>query len=481
MAPSHTLPALHHALSRLSVTKPRIISSPPTQPRRASVALILRIRPHVDDEEYLSQHQRRSRSRRSSIASSSSRSGAAGKTSTQRTLSSFFSLPWVQRGVPEILYIKRATRATDKWSAHVAFPGGRRDETDEDALYTAMRETWEEVGLDLADRDFLKIGQLDDREITSSLGKRLLMVLSPFVFLQTTPFSHHPELQPTEVASAHWVSLAHLYTPKPRWGTVSIDIATRLAPKSSGIRFLLKGLLGKMDFRCVLLPNDPWAIADEDDDTASGDSDGPQGVERARRKREVRTEAVKSVKDGSDLQLWGLTLGMTIDLLAHMSTFPSAPSKSSSAQPVSLQSILHTTPSQLPSLFRKVAVRMRDELHLNPPPMADAKAPSLTSVYPRFSNTDVNFWIWVFGARYRYIVRSWASSLGGPSERTYNWSGLALGAFYTAVRRALIVAIALRALGALGMATLAVWLGRRRVIRARRGLPGLGLDEVLRA
>lgn len=221
MAPSHTLPALHHALSRLSVTKPRIISSPPTQPRRASVALILRIRPHADDEEYLSQQydaeglplpgsevdrlmaqsglglgggtglggstsgsvatsQRRSRSRRSSIASSSSRSGAAGKTSTQRTLSSFFSLPWVQRGVPEILYIKRATRATDKWSAHVAFPGGRRDETDEDALYTAMRETWEEVGLDLADRDFLKIGQLDDREITSSLGKRLLMVLSPF-------------------------------------------------------------------------------------------------------------------------------------------------------------------------------------------------------------------------------------------------------------------------------------------------------------
>lgn len=89
-------------------------------------------------------------------------------------------------------------------------------------------------------------------------------------------------------------------------------------------------------------------------------------------------------------------------------------------------------------------------------------------------------WIWVFGARYRHIVRSWASSLGGPSERTYNWSGLALGAFYTAVRRALIVAIALRALGALGMATLAVWLGRRRVIRARRGLPGLGLDEVLR-
>lgn len=87
-------------------------------------------------------------------------------------------------------------------------------------------------------------------------------------------------------------------------------------------------------------------------------------------------------------------------------------------------------------------------------------------------------WIWVFGARYRRIVRSWASSLGGPLERSYNWSGLALGAFYSAVRRALIVAIALRALGALGVASVAGWLGKRRISRARRGLPGFGLEEM---
>jgi hypothetical protein len=43
-----------------------------------------------------------------------------------------------------------------------------------------MRQTWEEIGLDLAEKDFLCIGQLDDREITTSLGKRLLMILSPF-------------------------------------------------------------------------------------------------------------------------------------------------------------------------------------------------------------------------------------------------------------------------------------------------------------
>jgi hypothetical protein len=43
-----------------------------------------------------------------------------------------------------------------------------------------MRQTWEEIGIDLAERDYQCIGQLDDREITTSLGKRLLMILSPF-------------------------------------------------------------------------------------------------------------------------------------------------------------------------------------------------------------------------------------------------------------------------------------------------------------
>lgn len=86
----------------------------------------------------------------------------------------------MQSGTPEILYIKRATRITDRWSAQVAFPGGRQEPDDENALFTAYRETWEEVGIDLAEKDFLEIGQLDDREITTSLGKRLLMVLSPF-------------------------------------------------------------------------------------------------------------------------------------------------------------------------------------------------------------------------------------------------------------------------------------------------------------
>jgi hypothetical protein len=51
-----------------------------------------------------------------------------------------------------------------------------------------MRQTWEEIGLDLAESDYTCVGQLDDREITTSLGKRLLMILSPFGQFQHLPF-----------------------------------------------------------------------------------------------------------------------------------------------------------------------------------------------------------------------------------------------------------------------------------------------------
>lgn len=102
---------------------------------------------------------------------------------------------------PELLFIRRAPSATPtssgnyRWSSHIAFPGGRQEPADESALYTALRETWEEIGVDLAESDYVQVGRLDEREITTSLGKRLLMILSPFVFLQTSPISPTPELQ----------------------------------------------------------------------------------------------------------------------------------------------------------------------------------------------------------------------------------------------------------------------------------------------
>jgi 8-oxo-dGTP pyrophosphatase MutT (NUDIX family) len=61
----------------------------------------------------------------------------------------------------ELLFIERATRADDPWSGQVAFPGGRRDPVDATLEDTAVRETREEVGLDLR-RDGAIIGALDE-------------------------------------------------------------------------------------------------------------------------------------------------------------------------------------------------------------------------------------------------------------------------------------------------------------------------------
>ncbi|TKY85441.1 hypothetical protein EX895_005603 [Sporisorium graminicola] len=332
------------------------------------------------------------------------------------------------------------------------------------------------------------------------------MVLSPYVFVQTSPFSPLPDLQPSEVASAHWIPLSLLYTPKPKWGTTSVDISSRLAPKSPLVRWVLRALVGKMDFKCILLPNDPVAVAEYDEN----DEEAGLLVDASNYGTEKAGSYIARVEEGKarpELRLWGLTLGMTLDLLSHMTTFnshssfrsgglmpvtptaePTSPSRSWSTLP-SVPPLQDAASSSMPTTaelvssplvsVNRVIGRVRDEFHLNPPPASHALAPSLTSVFPRFSYPDVNFWIWFFGWRYRNVVRGWESSVGTRMERKFNWSGMALGAFYSAVRRALVVAVMLRALGMLSAASVATWLVGRKVNRSRKGLSGLGLDELL--
>src|ERR687892_1966490 len=61
----------------------------------------------------------------------------------------------------ELLLIKRAEQEADPWSGHVALPGGRRDDDDEDLQHTALREAAEEVGITI-DRGAQLIGALDE-------------------------------------------------------------------------------------------------------------------------------------------------------------------------------------------------------------------------------------------------------------------------------------------------------------------------------
>jgi 8-oxo-dGTP pyrophosphatase MutT (NUDIX family) len=61
----------------------------------------------------------------------------------------------------------------------MAFPGGHKEPTDADLLATAIRETQEEVGLDLRGHSFL--GQLDELPAIAR-GRFVGMAIAPFVF-----------------------------------------------------------------------------------------------------------------------------------------------------------------------------------------------------------------------------------------------------------------------------------------------------------
>lgn len=53
---------------------------------------------------------------------------------------------------PQLLFILRSVNPLDRWSGHVAFPGGRQQATDKSDYDTVVRETYEEIGLRLDDQ-----------------------------------------------------------------------------------------------------------------------------------------------------------------------------------------------------------------------------------------------------------------------------------------------------------------------------------------
>ena len=104
----------------------------------------------------------------------------------------------------EMLFIKRTAWKSDAFSGHMAFPGGKCAPSDPDKLGTALRETLEETGIDLA-RCGVVVGSLSDiQPITPEVRH---YVVTPYVALLLAPVVVKTNC---EVERFYWIPVSHL-------------------------------------------------------------------------------------------------------------------------------------------------------------------------------------------------------------------------------------------------------------------------------
>jgi len=99
-------------------------------------------------------------------------------------------LPLFEKGGDYHLVFTKRTETVNYHKGQFSFPGGRTHPEDKSLLDTALRETWEEIGLPPKDADVL--GELDDIA-TYTTG----FIISPFVAM--IPFPHTFIANPAEV------------------------------------------------------------------------------------------------------------------------------------------------------------------------------------------------------------------------------------------------------------------------------------------
>lgn len=69
-------------------------------------------------------------------------------------------IPLFKKGGEYHLLLTRRTDQVPLHKGQISFPGGRRDPADPDSLATALREAWEEMGIEA--KDVRILGELDD-------------------------------------------------------------------------------------------------------------------------------------------------------------------------------------------------------------------------------------------------------------------------------------------------------------------------------
>lgn len=102
-----------------------------------------------------------------------------------------------------VLYIRRASHDQDMHSGQVAFAGGKQEDVDSDLQATALREAYEEVGIQ--PQDVTVLGELNHHHSISRF--RITPVVAQI------PWPYPLILDPTEVARAFTIPLQWLANP----------------------------------------------------------------------------------------------------------------------------------------------------------------------------------------------------------------------------------------------------------------------------
>lgn len=392
----------------------------------------------------------------------------------------------------------------------------------------------------------------------------------PAVFVQTTPFSPEPQLQADEVASAHWIPLRLLVdqaavitkasvnggaapVPVPaavlgrrRWSStinssrlsalrvgiwedeaeaweehpyrLTIDIASRLV-SSLSLQPIARALIGEMNFFYVPIPNRPVVTADTERDSYDP-PDLDQALRPPRSKSKSRLTRSHHPLPSPPLQLWGITLGMTLDFLDRL--FPEhdnthgehavdleesdeeeekeeeekdgseddgdddgdeenggsssrlsrlstdAMRHSRSLPPLRPPARTRTTDGTLwpwGSLWSFVQQIRRRMLARTAVPTPRFNATAMRSIVPSFTALDINLYIWLFSGRYDRTLLARQRTLHTPQGQTKNWVSISVAAYYFAVRQALVATLCTRSIASLTLLVLLSKLVRRLIWR----------------
>jgi 8-oxo-dGTP pyrophosphatase MutT (NUDIX family) len=122
-------------------------------------------------------------------------------------------------GDADLLLIRRATRDGDPWSGQIGLPGGNRSRADATLEETALRETSEELGLDLRAHG-ARLGTLD--ELRPRIPTLPPIIVRPIVWSLDSP--DVPLVMSDEVAEYRWIPLGELFAPATR---VQVSVQAR--------------------------------------------------------------------------------------------------------------------------------------------------------------------------------------------------------------------------------------------------------------